>query len=111
MCTGNNVLTIQSIARETSDTIPMDNNFALIIKTILWGNITAVIITFVSAVASSGGASVLSEVQLLWINIIVDAFAALALATNPASIFLLDRKPGTRGTRLFTAGMVKMILR
>ena len=42
--------------------------------------------------------SVLSTVQLLWINIITDTFAALALATDPASISLLDRKPDTCGT-------------
>jgi len=40
----------------------------------------------------------------------MDAFAALALATDPASKSLLDRKPDTHGTRLFTADMIKMIL-
>ena len=115
------------IAKEASDIILMDDNFASIVKAIMWGrcvndavrkflqfqistNITAVIITFVSAVASEEEASVLSAVQLLWINIIMDTFAALALATDPASISLLDRKPDTRGTRLFTADMIKMIL-
>ena len=73
-------------------------------------NITAVIITFVSAVASEEEASVLSAVQLLWINTIMDTFAALALATDPVSISLLDRKPDTRETGLFTAGMVRVVL-
>ena len=106
----------------------MDDNFALIVEAIMWGrcvndairkflqfqistNLTAVIITFVSSVASNEEESVLSAVQLLWINIIMDTFAALALATDPASVSLLDRKPDTRGTRLFTADMIKMILR
>jgi magnesium-transporting ATPase (P-type) len=48
-------------------------------------NITAVIVTFVSAVALVQEESVLTVVQLFWINIIMDTFAALALATNPAS--------------------------
>ena len=42
-------------------------------------NITAVVLTFVSAVASSKEDSVLSAVQLLWVNLIMDTFAALAL--------------------------------
>jgi len=115
------------IAKEASDIILMDDNFASIVKAIMWGrcvndavrkflqfqistNITAVIITFVSAVSSDEEESVLTAVQLLWINIIMDTFAALALATDPASVSLLDRKPDTRGTRLFTADMIKMIL-
>ena len=115
------------VAKEASDIILMDDNFASIVKAIMWGrcvndavrkflqfqistNITAVIITFVSSIASDDEESVLSAVQLLWINIIMDTFAALALATDPASVSLLDRKPDTRGTRLFTADMIKMIL-
>lgn len=115
------------VAKEASDIILMDDNFASIVKAIMWGrcvndavrkflqfqistNITAVIITFVSAVASDQEESVLTAVQLLWINIIMDTFAALALATDPASESLLDRKPDTRGTRLFTADMIKMII-
>ena len=68
-------------------------------------NITAIIITFVSAV-SSNEESVLTAVQLLWIEIIMDT----RLATNPASKPLLDMKPDTRGTRLFAVDMIKMIL-
>jgi len=105
----------------------MDDNFALIVKAIMWGrcvndairkflrfqistNITTVIITFVSAVSSDEEESVLTAVQLLWINIIMDTFAALALATDPASVSLFYRKPDTHGTSLFTADMIKMIL-
>jgi len=115
------------VAKEASDIILMDDNFASIVKAIMWGrcvndavrkflqfqistNVTAVVITFVSAVASNEEVAVLTAVQLLWINIIMDTFAALALATDPASESLLDRKPDTHGTRLFTADMIKMIL-
>ena len=115
------------IAKEASDIILMDDDFASIVRAIMWGrcvndavrkvlqfqisaNITAVIVTFVSAVASTEEVSILSAVQLLWINIIMDTFAALALATDPASRSSLDRKPDTRGTKLFTADMIKMIL-
>ncbi|KAG6888833.1 hypothetical protein C0995_005708 [Termitomyces sp. Mi166 len=115
------------VAKEASDIILMDDNFASIVKAIMWGrcvndavrkflqfqlstNVTAVVITFVSAVASVQEASVLTAVQLLWINIIMDTFAALALATDPASESLLDRQPDKKTTPLFTTDMYKQIL-
>ncbi|KAI0787507.1 calcium-translocating P-type ATPase [Fomes fomentarius] len=115
------------VAKEASDIILMDDNFASIVKAIMWGrcvndavrkflqfqistNITAVIITFVSAVASTEEASVLSAVQLLWINIIMDTFAALALATDPATRTLLGRKPEKKTAPLFSVDMYKQIL-
>ncbi|KAJ3873469.1 Ca-transporting ATPase [Lentinula edodes] len=115
------------VAKEASDIILMDDNFASIVKAIMWGrcvndavrkflqfqlstNVTAVVITFVSAVASNEEESVLSAVQLLWINIIMDTFAALALATDPASEALLNRKPESKNAPLFTVDMYKQIL-
>ena len=115
------------VAKEASDIILMDDNFASIVKAIMWGrcvndavrkflqfqistNITAVVITFISAVASTEEESVLSAVQLLWINIIMDTFAALALATDPASPSLLDRKPDKKTAPLFSVDMYKQIL-
>jgi P-type Ca2+ transporter type 2C len=114
------------VAKEASDIILMDDNFSSIVKAIMWGrcvndavrkflqfqistNITAVIITFVSAVASASEESVLSAVQLLWINIIMDTFAALALATDPASYASLERKPDKKTSPLFTVDMYKQI--
>jgi len=69
-----------------------------------------VVITFVTAVASASESSVLSAVQLLWINLIMDTFAALALATDPASEALLDRKPDKKTAPLFSVEMYKQIL-
>ncbi|KAG6827741.1 hypothetical protein H0H92_010587 [Tricholoma furcatifolium] len=114
------------VAKEASDIILMDDNFASIVKAIMWGrcvndavrkflqfqvsvNITAVVITFVSAVASDTESSVLSAVQLLWVNIIMDTFAALALATDPASESMLKRKPDRKSAPLFTTNMYKQI--
>jgi P-type Ca2+ transporter type 2C len=73
-------------------------------------NITAVVLTFVSAVASDEERSVLKAVQLLWVNLIMDTFAALALATDPPSSRLLKRKPEPKSAPLITLTMWKMII-
>ena len=73
-------------------------------------NITAVALTFISAVASSTETSVLTAVQLLWVNLIMDTFAALALATDPPSTSILDRKPEPKSAPLITLTMWKMII-
>ena len=73
-------------------------------------NITAVVLTFISAVASSTEASVLTAVQLLWVNLIMDTFAALALATDPPTPSILNRKPEPKSAPLITLNMWKMIV-
>ena len=73
-------------------------------------NITAVMLTFVSAVSSDEEASVLTAVQLLWVNLIMDTFAALALATDPPTDSMLDREPEPRTAALITLTMWKMII-
>lgn len=115
------------VAKEASDIILMDDNFASIVSAIMWGrcvndavrkflqfqlsvNISAVVVTFVTAVASSEGTSALKAVQLLWINLIMDTLAALALATDPATPDLLDRKPDRRNAPLISTDMWKMII-
>ena len=115
------------VAKEASAIILMDDNFSSIVKAIMWGrsvndavakflqfqitvNITAVVLAFVSAVSSSDGHSVLSPVQLLWVNLIMDTFAALALATDGPTEKILDRKPAPKSAPLFTTNMWKMII-
>jgi len=115
------------VAKEASDIIVMDDSFASLILAIKWGrcvndsvrkflqfqlsvNVTAVVLTFVTAVASDEEESVLSAVQLLWVNLIMDTFAALALATDPASERSLDRLPEKASSPLLNIDMIKMIL-
>jgi Ca2+-transporting ATPase len=115
------------VAKEASSIILMDDNFSSIVKAIMWGrcvndavkkflefqltvNITAVILTFISAVASTEQKSVLTAVQLLWVNLIMDTFAALALATDPPTEELLNRRPEPRSAPLITFKMWKMII-
>ncbi|PSR97410.1 hypothetical protein BD289DRAFT_503666 [Coniella lustricola] len=115
------------VAKEASAIILMDDNFNSIVKALKWGravndavkrflqfqltvNITAVVLTFVSAVSSSTESSVLTAVQLLWVNLIMDTLAALALATDPPQDSVLDRKPERRSSSIISTTMWKMII-
>lgn len=72
-------------------------------------NITAGILTIVSALSGGTSASVFTVVQLLWINLIMDTFAALALATDKPTRRLLKRVPEPRGSPIVKVTMWKMI--
>ena len=115
------------VAKEASSIILMDDNFSSIVNAIMWGrsvndavakflqfqitvNITAVVLAFVSAVSSPDMHSVLSAVQLLWVNLIMDTFAALALATDAPTEKILNRPPVPKRAALITTNMWKMIL-
>jgi Ca2+-transporting ATPase len=114
------------VAKEASSIILLDDNFSSIITAISWGrnvndavkkflqfqitvNITAVILTFVSAVSNSSNHSVLTAVQLLWVNLIMDTLAALALATDAPTNKILQRPPEPKSAPLITINMWKMI--
>ncbi|CAO1621163.1 unnamed protein product [Parajaminaea phylloscopi] len=115
------------IAKEASDIILLDDRFSSIVTALLWGrcvrnavrkflqfqlavNVGAVIITFVTSVASNDEESALTAVQLLWLNLIMDTLAALALATDPASPDLLEKKPERPSAALISIDMWKMII-
>ncbi|GAB1315925.1 plasma membrane calcium [Madurella fahalii] len=115
------------VAKEASAIILMDDNFNSIVKALKWGravndavkrflqfqltvNVTAVVLTFVSAVQSSNQTAVLTAVQLLWVNLIMDTLAALALATDPPQDSVLERKPERKGSSIISVTMWKMIL-
>ncbi|KAG0093250.1 hypothetical protein BGZ92_006743 [Podila epicladia] len=115
------------VAKEASAIILMDDNFSSIVKAILWGrsvndavkkflqfqltvNVTAVVLTLVTAAVSETQKPVMSAVQLLWVNLIMDTLAALALATDPPTPDLLDRQPEPRTAPLISFTMWKMIL-
>lgn len=52
----------------------------------------------------------LTAVQLLWVNLIMDTFAALALATDPPTPSILNRKPEPKSAPLISLTMWKMII-
>ncbi|RTE79377.1 hypothetical protein BHE90_006104 [Fusarium euwallaceae] len=113
------------VAKEASDIILMDDNFTSIVKAIGWGravndaakkflqyqftiNITAGTLTIMSALITDS--SVFTVVQLLWINLIMDTFAALALSTDFPTDDLFLRKPESRTASVLTTTIWKMIV-
>jgi Ca2+-transporting ATPase len=108
------------VAKEASDIVLLDDNFTSIVAAVMWGrnvydsirkflqfqltvNLVALLIAFVSAVTT--GESVLTPVQLLWVNLIMDTMGALALATEQPTKDLLHRKPYGRHDFLITKQM------
>ncbi|XP_071193033.1 plasma membrane calcium-transporting ATPase 2 isoform X4 [Salvelinus alpinus] len=113
------------VAKEASDIILTDDNFSSIVKAVMWGrnvydsiskflqfqltvNVVAVIVAFTGACITQD--SPLKAVQMLWVNLIMDTFASLALATEPPTEALLKRKPYGRNKPLISSTMTKNIL-
>jgi len=71
---------------------------------------TAVTLAFISAIFDDQEQSVLTAVQLLWVNLIMDTMAALALATEPPSDEVLNRPPHGKKTPLISFHMWRMII-
>ncbi|KAL5554547.1 hypothetical protein UlMin_041948 [Ulmus minor] len=105
------------VAKESSDIIILDDNFASVVKVVRWGrsvyaniqkfiqfqltvNVAALIINVVAAISS--GDVPLNAVQLLWVNLIMDTLGALALATEPPTDHLMHRTPVGRREPLVT---------
>ncbi|KAK1267872.1 Calcium-transporting ATPase 9, plasma membrane-type [Acorus gramineus] len=113
------------VAKESSDIIILDDNFASVVKVVRWGrsvyaniqkfiqfqltvNVAALVINVVAAISS--GEVPLNAVQLLWVNLIMDTLGALALATEPPTDHLMDRTPVGRREPLVTNIMWRNLL-
>ncbi|OQR88492.1 P-type ATPase (P-ATPase) Superfamily [Thraustotheca clavata] len=114
-----------AVAKDASDIILMDDNFKSIVNAVKWGrnvydsiskflqfqltvNLVAITIAVVGAVVLEE--SPLSAIQLLWVNLIMDTFASLALATDSPTDALLTRKPYPRTKALISRKMTKHIV-
>lgn len=113
------------VAKQAADILIMDDNFASIVQAVKWGrniydsirkflqfqltvNVVAVITTFISAIILKE--AIFSAVQMLWINLIMDTLAALALATEPPTDALLNRHPHSKNEYIVSPLMMKHIL-
>lgn len=117
------------VAKEAANIVIMNDNFDSIVASVRWGrsirenirkfltfqlsiNLCALALTFVVACCNKGSTTKfpLTSVQLLWVNLIMDSFAALALATEPPTESLLNRDPEKRGASMITTVMWKHML-
>ena len=97
-----------AVAKEASDMTILDNSFSTIANAVMWGrslyknikrfilfqmtvNVTACFIVLVGAFI--GTESPLTVTQMLWVNLIMDTFAALALASLPPTHAVMNEKP------------------
>jgi Ca2+ transporting ATPase len=112
------------VAKEASDIVLTDDNFASIVKAVMWGrnvydsiakfiqfqltvNVVAVTLVFISACTIQEVP--LTPIQMLWVNLIMDSLASLALATEPPTEDLLSRKPYGRTKPLISRTMFRNI--
>ena len=113
-----------SVAKEASDITILDNSFKSIAQAVTWGrslyiniqrfilfqmtiNVAACLIVLIGAML--GTASPLTVTQMLWINLIMDTFAALALASLPPDQSVLKDKPRARDAYIITNEMKRRI--
>uniref|UniRef100_A0A7N2LTL7 Calcium-transporting ATPase n=2 Tax=Quercus lobata TaxID=97700 RepID=A0A7N2LTL7_QUELO len=113
------------VAKESSDVVILDDNFASVSTVLRWGrcvynniqkfiqfqltvNVAALVINFVAAI--SAGEVPLTAVQLLWVNLIMDTLGALALATEKPTKELMTKPPVGRIEPLITNIMWRNLL-
>jgi len=114
-----------SVAKEASDITILDDSFSSITKAVLWGrslyqniqrfivfqltiNVVACLIVMLGAFL--GTDSPLTVTQILWVNLIMDTFAALALASLPPDSKVMGDKPRKTSDHIITKKMGKNIL-
>lgn len=109
-----------SVAKEASDITIIDNSFSSIGRAVMWGrslykniqrfllfqltvNVAACFIVLFGAFM--GTESPLTVTQMLWVNLIMDTFGAMALASLPPSPLVMDEKPRDRNAFIITRRM------
>ncbi|MDR1315159.1 MAG: calcium-translocating P-type ATPase, PMCA-type [Deltaproteobacteria bacterium] len=117
-------ITGTSVAKEAADIILLDDSFASIVKAIMWGrsiylNIQKFILfqLTINVVAVSvallgpflGIQLPLTVTQMLWVNLIMDTFAALALASEPPDWELMNKPPRNPADFIVTPSMARFI--
>ena len=114
-----------TVAKEASDITILDNSFKSISRAVMWGrslylniqrfvlfqmtiNVAACLVVMFGALL--GTDAVLTVTQMLWVNLIMDTFAALALASLPPSESVMNEKPRAKNAHILTKPMIKSIL-
>ncbi|MFR9566076.1 MAG: cation-translocating P-type ATPase, partial [Rikenellaceae bacterium] len=114
-----------SVAKEASDITIIDNSFSSITRAVMWGrslyqniqrfilfqltiNVAACLIVLLGIFV--GSETPLTVTQMLWVNLIMDTFAALALASLPPSAKVMEQKPRHRNDHIISKAMARRIV-
>ena len=114
-----------SVAKEASDITLMDDSFSSIATAVMWGrslykniqrfvlfqltiNFVAIVIVLLGSIF--GSQLPLTVTQMLWVNLIMDTFAALALASLPPSRSVMREKPRKNSDFIITRPMIRSIV-
>lgn len=109
------------VCKQASDMILADDNFATIVEAVEQGrniylniqkavlyllscNLGEIMSLFLAIVCMPHVVSTLSAIQILWVNLVTDAFPALALGVDPMDKFIMEEKPRDRRESLFAHG-------
>ena len=113
-----------SVAKEASDITILDNSFSSIGRAVMWGrslyqniqrfilfqltvNVVACLVVLVGSF--TGTEPPLTVTQMLWVNLIMDTFAAMALASLPPSAAVMHHRPRPRAAFIITTPMWERI--
>ena len=113
-----------SVAKEASDITLIDDSFRSIVHAVMWGrslykniqrfiffqlvvNVTALLLVLCGAFV--GTEMPLTITQILWVNLIMDTFAAMALASLPPSREVMQEKPRSQDAFIITRPMIRGI--
>ena len=113
-----------SVAKDASDITLLDDSFTSIASAVMWGrslyrniqrfvlfqltiNFAAIIVVFVGSIF--GTEMPLTVVQILWVNIIMDTFAALAMASLPPNPAVMNEPPRPKDEFIITPAMARTI--
>ena len=115
-----------AVAKESSDIIILDDSFSTVVTAVEWGrsiyhNIqrfiyfqlsvnVAALLTSIAGPLLLGEEYPLTITQILWINLIMDTLAALALASEPKDPAVMDEAPRKISDSIITGGMWRRIL-
>ena len=113
-----------SVAKEASDITLIDDSFRSIVHAVMWGrslykniqrfiffqlvvNVTALLLVLFGAFV--GTEMPLTITQILWVNLIMDTFAAMALASLPPSREVMQERPRSQDAFIITRPMIRGI--
>lgn len=114
-----------AVAKEASDMTILDNSFGSICNAVIWGrslykniqrfvmfqmtiNVVACFVVLIGAFA--GAKSPLTVPQMLWVNLIMDTFAALALASLPPQSEVMYERPRSSSDSIISSSMCASIV-